>query len=208
CGGTAAPASSGSQSAKAGSSLSGDAKSKWDALVAAAKKEGTVTLSVGPGGGAQARQVLPPAFKEDYGIDLEVIVGPSTQTVERLKLERSSNIHSVDVVIGGSDTMYLSFYGEKLIAPFKSLLINPDVVNGANWTNGKPWFMDPEEESILRLSNGVTGHTAVNTKFVQPSELTSINDLLKPQYKGKLAGFDWTINGSGAQHAVFLQLKL
>src|SRR5436309_5941998 len=154
--GSAAPATPPSQSAKAASSVSGDAKAKWDALVAAAKKEGKVTLSVGPGGGAQARQVLPPAFKEDYGIDLEVIVGPSTQTVERLKLERSSNIHSVDVVIGGSDTMYLSFHGEKLIAPFKSLLIHPDVVNGANWTNGKPWFMDPEEESILRLSNGVT----------------------------------------------------
>src|SRR6266581_3695305 len=114
CGGSAAPATPASQSTKVASSVSG-----------AAKKEGKVTLSVGPGGGAQARQVLPPAFKEDYGIDLEVIVGPSTQTVERLKLERSSNIHSVDVVIGGSDTMYLSFYGEKLIAPFKSLLIHP-----------------------------------------------------------------------------------
>src|SRR5438309_8810247 len=111
CGGTVVPASSAASPGKpAQSPLSGDAKSKWDALVAAAKKEGKVTLSVGPGGGAQARQVLPPAFKEDYGIDLEVIVGPSTQTVERLKLERSSNIYSVDVVIGGSDTMYLSFH--------------------------------------------------------------------------------------------------
>jgi iron(III) transport system substrate-binding protein len=209
CGGTAAPASSGAASGKpAQSALSGEAKTKWDNLVAAAKKEGKVVLSVGPGGGAQARQVLPPAFKEDFGIDLEVIVAPSTQTVERLKLERSSGIHSVDVVIGGSDTMYLSFYGEKLIAPFKQLLIHPDVTNGANWTNGKPWFMDPEEEYILRLSNGVTGHTAVNTKLVQSSELTSSQDLLKPQFKGKLAGFDWTINGSGAQHAVFLYIKL
>src|SRR5579884_2609146 len=134
CGGTAAPASSGAGSAKpAQAALSGDAKTKWDNLVAAAKKEGKVVLSVGPGGGAMARQVLPPAFKEDFGIDLEVLVSPSTQMVTRLKLEQASHQSTMDVAIGGSDTMYLSLYGEKLIAPLKPLLINPEVLNGANW---------------------------------------------------------------------------
>jgi iron(III) transport system substrate-binding protein len=104
--------------------------------------------------------------------------------------------------------MYLSFYGEKLIGPMRPMLVHPDVLNGANWSDGKPWFMDPEQQYILRLSNGVTGQTAVNTKLVDPNEVKSSDDLLKPQYKGKLAMFDPTINGSGAQHAVFLQVKL
>ncbi|HLQ35322.1 MAG TPA: extracellular solute-binding protein [Chloroflexota bacterium] len=208
CGGTAAPGGSGNAAAKPATSLSGEARAKWDNLVAAAKKEGKVTLTVGPGGGAQARQVIPPAFKEDFGIDVEVLVSPSTQTISRLKLEQSSGLHTVDVAIGGSDTMYLSFYGEKLIGPMRPMLVHPDVLNGANWSDGKPWFMDPEQQYILRLSNGVTGQTAVNTKLVDPNELKSSDDLLKPQYKGKLAMFDPTINGSGAQHAVFLQVKL
>ena len=210
CGGTAAPAAS-----KAGTpATSGAAKpaasgsADWDALVAAAKKEGKLTLTVGAGGGAQARQVIPPAFKEDFGIDVEVLVSPSTQMVSRLKLEDSSGLHTMDVAIGGADTMYLTLYGEKLIDPIKPKLINPEVLNGANWYPGHPWFMDPEQEYILRLSNGVTGQTAVNSKIVNPKDLTSIKDLLKPEWKGKMAGFDPTINGSGAQHAVMLAVEL
>src|SRR5581483_971431 len=148
CGGTAAPASGGASTAGSKAAAAGSASgssSDWDALVAAAKKEGKVTLTVGAGGGAMARQVLPPAFKEDFGIDLEVLVSPSTQMVTRLKLEQSSHQSTMDVAIGGSDTMYLSLYGEKLISPLKPLLVNPEVLNGANWYIGKPWFMDPEQ---------------------------------------------------------------
>jgi iron(III) transport system substrate-binding protein len=209
CGGsTAAGPSAASQAAKPAASASGSAQTNWDALVAAAKKEGKLTLAVAPGGGTAARQVIPPAFKEDFGIDVEVLVGPSSQLVSRLKLEQSSGLHSVDVTIGGADTMYQSFYGEKLIAPMQPLLINPDVLKGANWTVGKPWFMDPDGQYILRISNGLTGTTAVNTKLVNPADITSATDLLKPQFKGKMATFDPTINGAGGQHAAYLEYKL
>ena len=210
CGGSApAPAtSSAGLPAKPAARAAAGVQTSWDALVAAAKKEGKVTLAVAPGGGASARQVIPPAFKEDFGIDVEVLVGPSSQLVSRLQMEKTSGQHSVDVTIGGADTMYQSFYGDKLIAPLKPLLINPDVLNNANWTIGHPWFMDPEGQYILRISSGLTGTTAVNTKLVNPSEITSAMDLLKPQFKGKLATFDPTINGAGGQHAAYLEYKL
>lgn len=208
CGGTAAPASSAETASTQTSRPAASSGAAWDTLVAAAKKEGKVTITVGAGGGAQARQVIPPAFKDDFGIDVEVLVSPSTQMVSRLKLEGSSGLHTMDVAIGGSDTMYLSLYGEKLIDPIGPKLIHPEVLKGSNWYPGKPWFMDPEQQYILRISNGVTGQTAVNTKMVNPKDLASVQDLLKPQYKGKLAAFDPTINGSGAQHAVMLQVEL
>jgi len=202
-----APAAS-PASASAGASGAGNAQAKWDALVAAAKKEGKITLAVAPGGGASAREVIPPAFKQAFGIDVEVLVGPSSQLVERLKLEQSSGIHSVDVAIGGADTMYSSFYGDKLIAPVKDQLIRPEVMNPASWTIGHPWFMDPEEQSILRISSGLSGFTAINTNLVKAADLTSSSDFLKPEYKGKIAVFDPTINGSGGQHASYMLIKL
>ncbi|HVA23345.1 MAG TPA: extracellular solute-binding protein [Chloroflexota bacterium] len=210
CGGTAtaAPSAGASQAAKPAASAGGGSQANWDALVAAAKKEGKLTLAVAPGGGTAARQAIPPAFKQDFGIDVEVLVGPSSQLVSRLKLEQSSALHTVDVVIGGADTMYQSFYGDKLIAPMRPQLINPDVLKGANWAVGKPWFMDPDQQYILRISSGLTGATAVNTKLVKPSDIASASDLLKPQFKGKLATFDPTINGAGAQHAAYLEYKL
>ena len=210
CGGTpaASPSVGSPSAAKAEGSAGGDWQAKWNSLVAAAKKEGRLVLAVAPGGGASARQAIPPAFKEDFGIEVEVIVGPSSQMVERLKLERSSGIHSVDVTIGGADTMYHSFYDEKLIQPFRDQLINPEALDPKRWTVGKPWFMDPEEQSILRISTGITGFAAINTKFFSPNDFTSFNDFLKPQYKGKLSTFDPTINGAGGQHAAYLEYKL
>ncbi len=203
CGGPGGGRSAASASPSASPSAAG-----WDQLVAAAKKEGKLVLSVAPGGGASARQSIPPAFKEDFGIDVEVIVGPSSQMVERLKLERASGIHSVDVVIGGADTMYQSFYGDKLIEPIRDKLIHPEALDPRRWTIGKPWFMDPEEQSILRIATGLTGFGAINTKLVKPGEITSYSDLLKPEYKGKLVTFDPTINGAGSQHAAYLAYKL
>ena len=137
CGGTPAAVPSASPPS-GGAASSGTSLMQWNALIDAARKEGKVTVSVGAGGGPQFRESIPQAFKADFGIDMEVIVGPSTQMVNRLKLEQSSGLHTVDIVIGGSDTMYLSFYGEKLIDPLRPLLINPDVLNGDNWINGKP----------------------------------------------------------------------
>jgi ABC-type Fe3+ transport system substrate-binding protein len=207
-GSAASPAGSGAAGKPAGSGAQASgAQTNWDALIAAAKKEGTLTLAVAPGGGSSARDVIPPAFKQDFGIDVEVLVGPSSQLVTRLKLEQSSGQSTVDVTIGGADTMYSSFYGDKLIEPMKPLLINPEAINPSSWFVGHPWFMDPEQQSILRIASGLSSFNVVNSTMVKPSELGSWDDWLKPQYKGKISSFDPTINGAGGQHAAYIEYR-
>src|SRR5579862_8611118 len=103
--------------------------------------------------------------------------------------------------------MYSDMYGAKMFQPLKPKLLRPDVTNDADWFPGKMWFMDPEEQFILRIANAATGWVAINTTLIKDGELTSWKDLLKPQYKGKIASFDPTINGQGGQHAAYLHLK-
>src|SRR5207249_2513769 len=57
-------------------------------------------------------------------------------------------------------------------------------------------------------SSGLTGFSAINTQMLKTSDFTSWQDFLKPQYKGKIATFDPTINGAGSQHAAYLAYKL
>ena len=205
CGGAAAPASS-APGTSAKPAASGSAK--WDELVAAAKKEGTLTLAVGPGGGPSARQTIPPAFKQDFGIDVQILVSSAPDLLNKAKLEQSAGQHSVDMLFLGADTMYNNFYGEHLIDPIKPVLVNPEALDPSAWPNGKPWFMDPDDAYILRVSNGLSGFVTVNTKYINPSEITSWQDLLKPQYKGKIVTYDPTINGTGAQHAAFVDYRM
>lgn len=215
CGQGAAPSPSSAASKPAGaggsiaaSAVGGDWQTEWNSLVDAAKKEGTLTVHFAAGGGPPARQVLPPVLKQAFGIDLQVLVQPTAEFVTKLKLEQSTGLHTVDAVVSGANTMYGDMFGAKMFQPLRPKIFHPDATNPANWSIGKMWFMDPEEQYILRIANAVTGWVAINTDQIKPGELTSWQDLLKPQYKGKIASFDPTINGQGGQQSAYLDLKL
>jgi len=209
-GASAAAAGSATGSAAASGSYAppADWQQKWNALLDAAKKEGTLTVHFAAGGGPPARTALPSVFKQAFGIDLQILVQPTAEFVTRLKLEQSAGQFTVDAVVSGANTMYSDIYGAKMFQPLKPKIIHPDAANPANWTTGKMWFRDPEEQYILQIANAVTGWVVINTTMIKPGELTSWQDLLKPQYKGKIASFDPTINGQGGQQGVYLDLKL
>jgi ABC-type Fe3+ transport system substrate-binding protein len=138
-----------------------------------------------------------------------VLVGPSQDITSRLQLEQSSGqTHTIDLVMSGANSLYSGMYDGHLLEPLKPRLVLPDVLNGANWQIGRPWFMDPDQQYILRLITTVSGFVTVNTDAIKPDELKSWKDLLKPQYVGKICGFDPTVNGNGAQEAVALAIKL
>jgi iron(III) transport system substrate-binding protein len=93
------------------------------------------------------------------------------------------------------------FYREKMLAPLKPQLFHPDVVDPAKWKQGKLWFMDPDDQYILRLFNTVTANFFVNNRFVRPADLHFARDLLDPKWKGKISLHDPTVPGTGSNEA-------
>lgn len=206
---TAAPQTSPiATSNTAGQASNAGASASWDDLVAAAKREGTVSVGWGPVLGPSAAEVLPPAFKEKYGIDVEMQVGPSDNLVAKLQMEQTAGLHTIDVVVGGANTMYQSFYNGHMLAPLQPEMLDPDALDPSGWASGHPWFMDPQGQYVLRVANGRTGSVGINTDLVNRGDLTSWNDLLKPQFAGKIEAYDPCINGTGAQIEVYLALTL
>jgi iron(III) transport system substrate-binding protein len=180
-------------------------ENSWDELVAAAKKEGKVVVSGPPS--QELRQAMPAAFKERFGVTLEYLGGRGNDVATRLRAERRAGLYTVDAILAGSQTMATILYREGMLDPLRSGLVLPEVTDGAHWKKGSLWFSDPDAQFVLRLCNTLTSTLAINTHAVRPDDLHSMQDLLDPRWKGKIAFQDPTLPGSGSNQAAQLYIQ-
>jgi iron(III) transport system substrate-binding protein len=182
---------------------SGDWQKTWDDTLAAARKEGKVVVAGAPD--TQVRQLLPAAFEARYGIRLEYVTGRGTDQAIKLQREREAGVLSVDVVIAGIQTTATVLYAQKMLAPLKPQLILPEVTDGAKWKRGSLWFLDPEEQYVLRLFNTVREAFMINTDIVKPNDLRKFTDLVDPKWKGRISVLDPTRSGTGSNQIALLE---
>ncbi len=168
---------------------------EWNATIAAAKKEGKVTVRGFLG--SSIRHGPTSKFTKRFGIPVEYLTGRSSQVAGRMRAERRAKVYTVDAFLAGIGSMS-RMLREKMLDPLKPQLILPEVVDGSKWKGGKIWFVDPEEKYILRLLSYVTGIFYINTDHVKPEEIQSVKDLLNPKWRGKITGDDPTVSGSGS----------
>jgi iron(III) transport system substrate-binding protein len=184
---TAAPTSAPAQTSSANSA--------WDQMVSAAQQEGKVVVSGPPA--PDARTKLPEAFKKRFNIDVDYLAGNSSQLASRLESERAAGQYTIDVSLGGPDTVYGTFLPNKWLDPLKPVLTLPEVVDPKVWPTGAPWFRDPGGDTSLQIFNSISPIGYINTSLVAPEEVRTVDDLLKPQFKGKIASYDPSVNGGG-----------
>ncbi len=174
-----------------------DFQTDWKDLIAAAQKEGKLVIAAVPGSGM--RKGMPAIFKKKFGVDLQVIVTPSRQTVQRAIREASAGAPTMDVFSTGQSTLIRVLYPKKLLAPIKPLLIHPDVIdNKGAWMKGEPWFLDDKRAYMFRAVDLVIPMAFVNAKFVDPKGFGNTKDFLDPKYKGKIVVYDPTRPGPGS----------
>ncbi len=195
CAPTTAPASApaptappGAQpTAKAAPAQTTAAATAWDQLVAAAQKEGKIVVSGPPV--PEARTKMPEAFKQRLNIDMDYRAVNSSQLASRIETERAAGQYTMDVSMGGPDTVYATFLPNKWLDPLKPALILAEVLDPKVWPTGGPWFRDPAGETSLQLFNTITPIGYINTSSVAPDELKTVDDLLNPKWKGKVASY-------------------
>lgn len=187
-------------------SLAQAAAPAWDELIAAAKRDGKVVV-IGPPD-SEVRKALPAAFTARYGITVEYLGGRTSEAADKLRAERRAGRYTVDVTIGGIQSMATIFYKEKMLIPLRPELIMPEVVDGSKWKKGELWFSDPEQQYVLRLTNTVSSSFYINTDKVKPGDLRSARDLLDPKWRGKISTQDPTVPGSGSNLAAQLYVDL
>jgi ABC-type Fe3+ transport system substrate-binding protein len=175
---------------------------KWQELQRKAKEEGQLVIIGPPFPGL--RTAISNEFKSRYGIEVSYLGMNAGEAITRVDTESKAGKVGVDVYIGGTSTCW-AMAGRGQIENMNGKLIAPEVVAASAWRAGAPKLNTPGREAGLPSDFKCSFQTAewvmtdlfVNTSVVKPGEINSWKDLLKPQYKGKIAAYDPRRSGPG-----------
>jgi ABC-type Fe3+ transport system substrate-binding protein len=175
---------------------------QWEALIAAAKKEGSVRVSL-PIGLPSLGALLAAPFERRFGIKLSYS-NDNTSVHMKIQQEAAAGKLTVDVITSGAGEL-LSLYPQKLLAPVRPILVDPTVIDGSKWQGGELKWIDNAKQFMPMTSEWVHIDLAVNANFVKPADITSWKDLLDPKYKGKIISLAVTVGAGGATARALLE---
>ncbi len=165
-----------------------DFKKEWNTLIKAAQAEGKIETFICCGIGRKVSRKMGPFFEKKFGIKWTNSTGSSNQNADRILAERRAGRFTLDLWMGGARTSQARLMPVGALAPLKPLLIHPEVLDASAWYGGGLTFLDEKNRAYI-LSWGGDSSTAeitYNTNLVDPKEIKSYNDLLKPKWKGKI----------------------
>jgi iron(III) transport system substrate-binding protein len=196
-GSTAAAAKPPSAAASPAGASSAAKPSAWDDLVAAAKKEGTVTVYGTPGNAY--RQFMVDEFEKAFpGIKVDAVFAPTAERQSRLQLERQAGKYVADIWASAGGQAFFDFKKAGVISPIPPQLVLPEVLDTSKWFENHLWWIDKSEPYVYAMPIGaVIPILYVNPKIVDPKQFTSYSDVLDPKWKGKVVATDIRNSGAG-----------
>lgn len=170
-------------------SAQGDWKQDWEKTVAAAEKEGEISI-YGQSRAGVGKALL--AFKDTYPkIKINFVGGSGSDLAKKIMAEKRAGKHLVDLSVGGGGTMVLVYHKAGHLQPMPPLLILPEVVEQTRWWSKKHLYSDPEGQHVFMAQGDAgSGIGAINTNFIKRGEIQSWWDLLVPKYKAKIVMTD------------------
>jgi iron(III) transport system substrate-binding protein len=178
-------------------------QSDYEKTVAAAKKEGTVVVAIPPV--AELRKQLETAFKEKFGIEIELMPAPGPANANRIASEQKAGVRYFDALIVGTGTA-VTLAHDGMLEPIEPNMILSEVKDPKNWWGGHIWEDNVSTRRFLYsfIAEVGTGGLWYNPTLAKPEELRSFDDFLNPKWKGKIGLSDPRVPGSGQSLWSFL----
>jgi ABC-type Fe3+ transport system substrate-binding protein len=176
---------------------------EWDSTLAAAKKEGKVSVITDVT--ATLRDALTLDFQKKYGISVELMGASGREVAPRVAAERKAGQFLWDIYIHGSTTALEAMIPMGAFDPLEPALILPDVKDPKTWRGGAIEYLDPSK-MVLVMTPFHRGTIFYNPKLVNAKEFTSHKDLLNPKWKGKMVLDDPRRAGPGVATFTFFYL--
>ncbi len=174
--------------------LAAESSQTWEQVLAAARKEGKVSV-IGPQG-TETRDALSLAFQKKYpDIKVELQSMSGSQVGPRLIAELAAGRNSTDVLVLGTTTVLEALLPAKAVVPVKPWLSGPNTQDPSKWRGGKLTFSDEAQSYNLVFSQYVKAPFIYNSQLVSAADFKSYKDLLDPKWQGKIALRDPTIAG-------------
>lgn len=177
-----------------------DWQQQWDAIQAGAKKEGKLSLIVPPG---DIYRTFADFFQNKYGIQTELLVGNGTADLQaKVDAERKAGQYNWDVITHSPGVMLVGMGPINALDTLAPSLILPEVLDDSTWFKGFQYGWADLKQSTVYGFVGYAANTAkVNRAILPESQLSTLDQLWDPQWKGKIAMFDPRIDGAGLQVA-------
>ena len=137
----------------------------WEQILAAAKKEGTVSV-IGPQG-SETRDALTLAFQKKYPdirVELQSMAG--NQIGPKLFNELAAGRNSTDLLITGTTTALETLLPAKALVAVKPWLAGPNTQDPSKWRGGKLTFSDEAQSYNLVFSAYVKAPFIYNSQLV------------------------------------------
>jgi iron(III) transport system substrate-binding protein len=168
---------------------------KWEKVLAAAKKEGTVVV-LGPPGDL-IRNAMVDGFKKAFpGIEVEYSGGRSGEQAVKLGTERDGGLFTADVFLGGPTTANFQLKPMKALDPVKPALILPEVTDLKYWRDNRHDFSDSDGLYDLVFVGQVSSPLIYDPRQVKREEIDELYELLSPKLKGKVVINDPLVSGA------------
>jgi iron(III) transport system substrate-binding protein len=162
------------------------AQGDWAGIVAAAKKEGGVTVNTFPGDGyKRALKHFTAAYPD---IKLEHTQLHSQDFAPRILRERQANLFTWDLALIPSSTALQVLRPAGVWDPVRPAIVLPEAKDEAGWDGGfEKGFALVKDRALCYgfVANRGPGVT-INTDMVKEDQIRSLKDLLDPKWKGKI----------------------
>jgi iron(III) transport system substrate-binding protein len=178
------------------------AATEWDKLVKAAQAEGSVAVATSPATDPSWRTAVTDTFSARYNVRFEAVPLAAGALNTRLQREQTAGQLTIDASVGGTSAYFM--LDDNLIEPMPPLLLEPGVTDPKAWRNERLKVMGPEPGYFLQVSEWVMTDLVVNKDLVDPRQIQTWQDLLKPEFRGKIAAFDPRPAGAGEATGIFL----
>lgn len=191
---TESPTSAGTEAEESAASgaWDADAPPEWQEILDAAAQEDPVVVA----GPAFLGEALAAAYEADTGLEMAYLGGSTRELNSRLDQEAMAGNVTIDVSLGGG-TQLNTLLPEDLLEPIEPQLILPSAVNGENWKGGERKYLDNAGQYMLQSTEWVHGWVAINPESLGDVEISTWDDLLKPELMGRTAAYDPRTGGQG-----------
>ncbi|MBI4331466.1 MAG: extracellular solute-binding protein [Chloroflexi bacterium] len=156
----------------------------WQNTLAAAKKEGILTIYSGIG--SELRQPISQAIKEKFGLDIDWVIGSAQSLTPKILAERRAGLYLADIIMGGVSQQIATLKPAGVLEPVRPLLVLPEILDAKAWYGEEPYWIDKEKSYIINFVITPQKVITINTDFVKPEEMTSYYNLHESRWKGKI----------------------
>ena len=123
------------------------------------------------------------------------------EVAPKLLAELNAKHYLTDIAVAGTTTALASLVPANAVVPLQPYLVGPEAKDVSKWRDRKHHFSDSTEKYNLyfgaRVQVAFVYNTELNPPATMKSKIKTWQDLLNPEWKGKIAVLDPRQAGAG-----------